>query len=661
MLTYHDGSRYALPFYYALRSEPYPVILFPDNSNALYFANPLDLDVTRSILDHSISRLEESARALDVTRSIPDLEESARAIKSRRNELSPISRLPVDILRKIFSLIEDTGDSSIPYSDRRPESWTNFSQVSQHWRSSALSAPQLWTKIPLSYPRWAEEMLIRSKMDKLIIRSSRPLEMSNPKTIETIRSCFHEMNRVEEIDLTAREPYPLTKILPGNFSKSAPQLRTLCIRNHSSNPTFLFHQQFYNTERLQHVKLINCTINWETRLLTGLTRLTLENSIANSSIFQFFHALQRMPVLIELHLKHSIPDESKGLSTYPVVELPCLRVLHIWSSAKRLTVALRHITFPHSAMLKLFCGDEEFTQTSFSNFLSVLDTNFLSSLVIRKVTAIPKLTVGRKSGSRLYMNDNIEFYLWTTTINQDCFPSLISQSQLQLVLRWPSRWPQSFESAFTCAFNAMNLHFLTQLRLSTEEYIDNPYTWINTCGKLPLLEWVYVQSYATHSFLEAMVYKADQSKTAYFDVSFPKLRYIHLNGTEFMKKTISAIFEQIFLTEYVSSISVDMLMDCLMERYERNAEVQVLRLEDCYNISFNDVERLREIVVDVIWDGLEQRKPENDEKKKKERVFDSKGNNIEDLDYDDGDYICKGSCSLHDMRWNSLSDQGRHI
>ena len=43
-----------------------------------------------------------------------------------------------------------------------------------------------------------------------------------------------------------------------------------------------------------------------------------------------------------------------------------------------------------------------------------------------------------------------------------------------------------------------------------------------------------------------------------------------------------------------------------MERCERNAEVQVLRLDDCYNIFSDDVERLEEIVVDVIWDGLEQ-------------------------------------------------------
>jgi hypothetical protein len=43
-----------------------------------------------------------------------------------------------------------------------------------------------------------------------------------------------------------------------------------------------------------------------------------------------------------------------------------------------------------------------------------------------------------------------------------------------------------------------------------------------------------------------------------------------------------------------------------MERCERNAEVHVLRLDNCYDISSAEVERLKEVVVDVIWDGVEQ-------------------------------------------------------
>ena len=84
-------------------------------------------------------------------------------------------------------------------------------------------------------------------------------------------------------------------------------------------------------------------------------------------------------------------------------------------------------------------------------------------------------------------------------------------------------------------------------------------------------------------FFEALVYKtkaAEKSKTAYRNVSFPKLRYIHLNRTD-------------FFWESPNAATVDMLLDYLMERYERNAEVQILRLDNCYDIYSDDVERLK--------------------------------------------------------------------
>ena len=138
----------------------------------------------------------------------------------------------------------------------------------------------------------------------------------------------------------------------------------------------------------------------------------------------------------------------------------------------------------------------------------------------------------------------------------------------------------------------MRLPFLGQLQISTEDYIDAQ-TWVKTFGKLPLLKWVCVRDHAPHSFLEALVYKtkaAGKSKTAYHNVSFPKLRYIHLECTNFNDTYLDFIFYK--------------LLDCLMERCERNAEVQALRLNDCYYLTSDDVETLKEIVVDVIWDGI---------------------------------------------------------
>jgi len=43
---------------------------------------------------------------------------------------------------------------------------------------------------------------------------------------------------------------------------------------------------------------------------------------------------------------------------------------------------------------------------------------------------------------------------------------------------------------------------------------------------------------------------------------------------------------------------------CLMERFDRNAELTKLTHGSCYGIEHEDVELLKEIVVDVEWDGL---------------------------------------------------------
>ena len=77
-------------------------------------------------------------------------------------------------------------------------------------------------------------------------------------------------------------------------------------------------------------------------------------------------------------------------------------------------------------------------------------------------------------------------------------------------------------------------------------------------------------SFALHSFLEALRYKtkvAEKSEAGHLNVSFPKLLDINLVDIHFK-----------FFAK--SPPIIDTLLDCLMERCERNAEVQVLRLDE---------------------------------------------------------------------------------
>ena len=124
-------------------------------------------------------------------------------------------------------------------------------------------------------------MLKRSKKATLTIRSGLSIETLKPKAIETVRSCLYEMNRVKEIELIAIPVLILEEIFR-DIPKSVPQLHTSCIQSHSPfhGTAFSIHEDFlYDIERLQHVELISCKISWDSQFLTGLTRLTLEDSL----------------------------------------------------------------------------------------------------------------------------------------------------------------------------------------------------------------------------------------------------------------------------------------------------------------------------------------------------------------------------------------------
>ncbi|KAF8810888.1 hypothetical protein BYT27DRAFT_7134588 [Phlegmacium glaucopus] len=526
--------------------------------------------------------LDEARRIID--RDIARLEESIRSLKSRRNNLSSISRLPAEILCKICSFIE--GRTRDPW--RSPESWISFSRASQQWRLLALSAPELWTNIPIKYPRWAEKMLARSKMAELTMQADL-IYSTNSRVLDAIRLCLFQMIRLKEIDIFKLETPGSTMTLEQLFQdipKSAPQLHTLHLRNAAS--LFAIPDDFLSdTERLKCVHLKGCKIGWDCTLLTGLTRLTLHDSLkdhSNSSIVPFLHALQRMPALTHLDLVNSIPHDSRGLSTYPVADLPCLRVLRISSCVGAMAAVLAHITFPSKAQLTFICKETQSTQFDFSTFLSVLAAKFLSSLV--QNLHLCATTTTNQNG--LLIN------AWSTTTVHDYSRYSHNPPRLELTLTWPNTLPsdnspRNYAKALIATFDAMDLRALTQLGLVTWDYIDVK-TWLTTFARLSLLERVRVTGIAARSFIKALVHKskgANTSIAAYHTVSFPGLRYICMDDIDFGE-----------------TLSVDKLMDCLMERYERNAEVQELCLVDCDNIRAIEVERLREIVVHVHCDNV---------------------------------------------------------
>ena len=111
--------------------------------------------------------LAESAGVYDtelyqekLAQRILSLKEEIRVLQSCHNSVTPICRLPPEILSNIFvKLLRSSGKPS----EWNPDiEWIRASYVCAHWRSIALDCVGLWTRPHFITPEFVEQTLRRA-------------------------------------------------------------------------------------------------------------------------------------------------------------------------------------------------------------------------------------------------------------------------------------------------------------------------------------------------------------------------------------------------------------------------------------------------------------------------------------------------------------------
>ena len=313
------------------------------------------------------------------------MEGTIRALKSRRNSLAAISCLPPEILSKIFVCCAATYDSPPLSMD-----WVQVTHVSRHWRTVAISCPQLWTTLVFARPWWVEEMLKRSKMAPLVVDCR--LAYMGPKSTEAVRLAMDHISRVRELNLVSSSA-SFGKLFP-IVPRAAPMLQILVLSTttkHSGEP---FHDNYSippelfsdDSSQLRRLELIHCNLDWTSHLLRGLTHLKIHNTAPGTrpSTPLFLDVLEQLPTLKILDLKEALPhvaDGSSMVSYKRKVELRSLTHLHLSGSDYDCSDALRHLSVSSIATLKLYCRSTAVSDADFSSILA-----FVSGL--REPTAI---------------------------------------------------------------------------------------------------------------------------------------------------------------------------------------------------------------------------------------------------------------------------------
>ncbi|KAF9481351.1 hypothetical protein BDN70DRAFT_550211 [Pholiota conissans] len=111
------------------------------------------------------------------------------SVRSKLNELQPMSQLPPEILEEIFRICV-----SWLYDYQKPKHPLAWTQVCSLWRQVSINSSRLWQRIDLCDSRFADEFLVRSKEAPLSVVSASPLKA-------TTDSLTLHASRLRSIDL----------------------------------------------------------------------------------------------------------------------------------------------------------------------------------------------------------------------------------------------------------------------------------------------------------------------------------------------------------------------------------------------------------------------------------------------------------------------------
>ncbi|KAH9957778.1 hypothetical protein BC827DRAFT_1223120 [Russula dissimulans] len=348
-----------------------------------------------------------------------------RRMRARRNDFSPISRLPPEILSSIFALHainqpalgQDPTDhpDDIVHCDRPPGppssltpvqlalGWITITHVSRHWRQVVLSTPNLWVNIVFDLgAEWVEEMLERPKAASISYcreLSSRQREW-NGKVLHgvTLRKHLSHVRRFKVSgDWSFLAATIRALILPVPHLESL-ELVLATVKHRSRRlrvtdilPSDLFSRQ---APKLRHLTLVGCSIPWDSYLLRDLTHLEIHllprsvfpsSSVVDAikpltipSMGQLLSILEAMPSLQVLILRNCLPPPD---FTNRVVPLQYLTKLSLEGFLSQVVATLEHVSSLGSALLSLRCPAFELTidwNRNFNALINLVTTHLLA-------------------------------------------------------------------------------------------------------------------------------------------------------------------------------------------------------------------------------------------------------------------------------------------
>ncbi|KAI0281233.1 hypothetical protein BGY98DRAFT_959374 [Russula aff. rugulosa BPL654] len=533
----------------------------------------LAITIMDAISAQSRNRLRQT-----VIDEIKTLEESTRALKSRRNELAPISRLPPETLGTIFTFLSASAWNERPVNLE----WIRVAHVCRRWRDAALNHPRFWSYINFTKLTSAgmAEILARAKMAPLHLEADVSRWMpAQTKAFEGLLEAH--ISHIRHLSISGYLENPLARL-----SLSAPILESLSLSHIYLGfpiPDNLFNCTAPN---LTSLELEKCDISWKSPLLKGLRNLRILDISTKAS-----PKLEACPLISE----HS-----------RTITLPSLTHFHIDAFAKNCAFALAHLVLPNLTRLHIDVKSHDKEGEDVRLAIPYVARNVDVLQDIKPIRSI--LIAGERTCA--------EVYAWAMP-DADvkiCDPETLghmSRSACLLFTAKGDKWRNGVDSAiFDALFTHLSVDSVltvttqNRTRLSKEFCVRHAPRW-------PLLEQARLVPTSVGAFLEMLA--EDTPPDGPRLPSLTRLIVLHVRLT---------------------SLRMYHLGDMLIKRVEQGVPLEVLDLRTCVAAD-RAIRSFSEIVVDV-------QEPVDAPPMTMEEFFKDVGIGYRDrVEYDDGRSPCE--------------------
>ncbi|TDL27646.1 hypothetical protein BD410DRAFT_825241 [Rickenella mellea] len=518
-------------------------------------------DVTRESIDAEICSLKHA---------ILDL-------KTCRNTLSDLSRLPPEVLAVVFNglrhFIRDL---------------YTVTQVCRHWRQIAFDFPRLWSNINLAHIKEAREFIIRSKSAPLVLDIPNRLWTSNRSllTNDVVDLLVQHASRI--CDLRSLSAFDKKSPLIPLFLTHMPRLRNLTMCNpsaSSASPTLFPFPTLQMCPNIKTLVLSGYSTRWNPENIHSLQELYVESLDTHEtpSTSELLSILSACPQLQQLTFRQAGPkvDASDNSFRGTFVELPSLQLLTLSTEHEACHILFSSLRIPDTASWDIQCtvtnGDKAVPVTP---QWSPSPTQFFSLHVI-----VNKGTL-RITG---------------TAIDADSNPI---RGNLALTLTWQLssevHWMDWLEMTIGPALggNTAKLRLVYGNSWEKESSATRQKTWYRLFALFPDLLYF---SIANHFDLKDCSLE-ESFGNAFMEpppgLGWPRLGLPELRELELLDFNLSP----------QRGRAMHMLKECLFDRWGHGAELEKLVLRNCNGIGPEEAEELMEdledVVTDVQWDGV---------------------------------------------------------